>query len=174
MSSPAPHLAWNFRNVRKPMRSINTLWRLRRAIVRVKWFYYSRFWGMDIDPTARFSRSVRFDKTYPRGIHIGAQTYIAFEAAILAHDMTRGLYLNTRIGRNCFIGARSVILPGVQIGDECVVAAGSIVTKDVPTRSLVAGNPARTIRENIQVGPYGRFANADETKARLVAAGAFD
>lgn len=175
MNAPAPRLALGSGGAaRRPMRSLNALWRLRRAIVRVRWFYYTRFWGMDIDPTARFSLSVRFDKTYPRGVHIGPHTYVAFDAAILAHDMTRGLYLHTRIGRNCFIGARSVILPGVQVADGCVVGAGSIVTKDVPARCLVAGNPARVIRENIEVGPYGRFTTADETKAGLVAMGAFD
>ena len=99
------------------MRSLNRLWWLRHVLVKAKWLVYTRVWGMDIDPTATFSLSVRFDKTYPRGVHIGAETYIAFEAAILAHDMTRGLYLHTRIGRRCFIGARSMILPGVTIGD---------------------------------------------------------
>ena len=88
--------------------------------------------------------------------------------------MTRGLYLHTKIGRCCFIGARSVVLPGIEIGDECVIGSGSVVTKDVPPRCLVAGNPARIIRENIRVGHYGRFMNADDTKMKLVAAGAFD
>src|SRR5262245_35531496 len=156
------------------LRSLNELLWLRQAFVRAKWLYYTRVWGMDIDPTVNFSLSVRFDKTYPAGMHVGAQTYIAFEVAILSHDMTRGLYLNTRIGRNCFIGARSIILPGVEIGDECIVASGSVVTKSVPPRCIVAGNPAQIIRENIQVGPFGRFVGADETQARLTAAGAFD
>jgi acetyltransferase-like isoleucine patch superfamily enzyme len=153
---------------------LNELWWLRRAFVRAKWLYYTRVWGMDIDPTVNFSLSVRFDKTYPAGMHVGAKTYIAFEVAILSHDMTRGLYLHTRIGKNCFIGARSIILPGVEIGDECIVASGSVVTKSVPPRCIVAGNPAQIIRENIQVGPFGRFVSADETQARLTAAGAFD
>jgi acetyltransferase-like isoleucine patch superfamily enzyme len=174
MSSPAPHVALEVLTPREPVRSLNRLWWLRRAIVRARWFYFTRDWGMDIDPTARFSTSARFDKTYPRGVHIGAQSYVAFDAAILSHDMTRGLYLHTWIGRNCFIGARSVILPGVRIADDCVIAAGSIVTKDVPARSLVAGNPARVIQSDIQVGPYGRFSTADDNKARLVAAGAFE
>jgi acetyltransferase-like isoleucine patch superfamily enzyme len=156
------------------MRSLNKLLWLRRAIVRAKWLYFTRLWGMDIDPTATFSLSVRFDKTFPRGMHIGAQTYVAFEAAILSHDMIRGLYLHTRIGKRCFIGARSILLPGIEIGDECVVASGSVVTKNVPPRSLVAGNPARIIRENISVGPYGRFSDADENKAKLLAAGELD
>lgn len=156
------------------MRSLNKLWWLRRALVRARWFYYTRFWGMDIDPTARFSLSVRFDKTYPKGIHIGAYTLVAFDTVILAHDMTRGLYLHTRIGKCCFIGGRSIIFPGIQIGDECIVGAGSVVTKDVPPRCIAAGNPARIIRENVQVERYGRFPNAEETKAKLMAAGALD
>jgi len=159
---------------RRRQRSLNALGWLRRALVRANSLYYTRFWGMDIDPTASFSLSARFDKTYPAGVHVGAWSYIAFEAAILAHDMTRGLYLHTRIGRNCFIGARSVILPGIEIGDGSVVGTGSVVTRNVPPRCVVAGNPARIIRRDIEVGPYGRFSNAEATKAKLAAAGAFD
>lgn len=159
---------------RRRQRSLNAFGWLRRALVRAKALYFTRVWGMDIDPTASFSLSARFDKTYPAGVHIGAWSYIAFDAAILAHDMTRGLYLHTRIGRNCFIGARSVLLPGIQIGDGSVVGTGSVVTKDVPPRCVVAGNPARIIRNDIEVGPYGRFSDAEATKAKLAAAGAFD
>jgi acetyltransferase-like isoleucine patch superfamily enzyme len=49
------------------------------------------------------------------------------------------------IGRNVWIGARAIILPGVVIGDHSVVAAGSIVTKRVPPRSVVGGTPAKVI-----------------------------
>ena len=51
------------------------------------------------------------------------------------------------IGDETWIGANSVILPGVFIGKHCVVAAGSIVTKNVPSYSVVAGNPARIIKQ---------------------------
>jgi len=50
------------------------------------------------------------------------------------------------LGRNVWIGGAAVILPGVTVGDEAVVGAGSVVTKDVPPRSVVAGNPAKVIR----------------------------
>ncbi len=156
------------------MRSLNKLWWLRRALVGSRRFVYTRVWGMDIHPSATFSLSTRFDKTYPKGVHVGADTYVAFDVAILAHDMTRGLYLHTRIGERCFIGARSIILPGIEIGDECVVGAGSVVTSNVPPRCIVAGNPARIVRRDIEVGRYGRFTDAEETKLRLVKAGAFD
>ena len=132
------------------MPSLNQLRLLRRGIVGARRLVYTRLWGMDIHPSATFSLSARFDRTYPRGVHVGAETYVALESIILCHDMTRGLYLDTRIGRHCFIGAGSIILPGVTVGDGSIVAAGAVVTRDVPPRSIVAGSPpgwsARTSR----------------------------
>jgi acetyltransferase-like isoleucine patch superfamily enzyme len=51
------------------------------------------------------------------------------------------------IGRNVWIGMRSLIMRGLTIGDNSIVAAGSVVTKSVPANTLVAGNPAVAIRE---------------------------
>ena len=50
-----------------------------------------------------------------------------------------------KIGRGCFIGARSIILKGVTLGDRVIIGAGSVVTKDVPAYSIAAGNPARIV-----------------------------
>jgi maltose O-acetyltransferase len=50
------------------------------------------------------------------------------------------------IGNDVWIGGHSTILPGVTIGDGAVIAAGSVVTKDVSPRSLVAGNPAKVMK----------------------------
>lgn len=52
-----------------------------------------------------------------------------------------------RIGNGTWIGARAIVLPGVRIGSRCVVAAGAVVSRDVPDETLVAGNPARVVRE---------------------------
>jgi acetyltransferase-like isoleucine patch superfamily enzyme len=52
-----------------------------------------------------------------------------------------------RIGDGTWVGARAIILPGVTIGHRCLIAAGSVVSKDVPDDTLVAGNPARVIRK---------------------------
>jgi acetyltransferase-like isoleucine patch superfamily enzyme len=51
-----------------------------------------------------------------------------------------------RLGANVWVGRSAMILPGVTIGDHAVIAAGSIVTEDVPARTLMAGVPARSIR----------------------------
>ena len=55
------------------------------------------------------------------------------------------------IGNNVWIGARVTILKGVHIGDGAVIAAGTIVNKDVPARSLVAGNPMHLICDNVEL-----------------------
>lgn len=152
-------------------RGLNRLKGLRRILVKAKWLYFTKVWGMDIHETANFSLSASFDRTFPIGVHIGPETYVAFDAKVLTHDMTRGLYLHTRIGARCFIGGRSLILPGIEIGEGSVVGAGSVVTKSVPPGSIVAGNPAKVLREGIEVGPYGRFLDADQTEAQLASSG---
>lgn len=139
------------------LRSLNQFQWLQKLIVKIRMFWFNRIWGMSIHPTVRMSMTARFDKTYPKGMHIDEETYVAFGAAILCHDRTRALYRDTRIGKRCFIGANSMIMPGVTVGDSCVVAAGAIVTKDVPSGCVVAGNPAKIIREGVVTGPYGRL-----------------
>ena len=52
-----------------------------------------------------------------------------------------------RIGRNCWLGANVVVVPGVTIGDNVVVGAGSVVTKDLPSNVVAVGNPCRILRE---------------------------
>jgi putative colanic acid biosynthesis acetyltransferase WcaF len=56
-----------------------------------------------------------------------------------------------RIGKNSFIGARAMILPGVFIGDQVIVGAMSVVSKDVPDHQIVAGNPAKKMGERTSI-----------------------
>lgn len=56
------------------------------------------------------------------------------------------------INDNVWIGMNAIILPGVTIGKGAVIAAGSVVTKDVPPYSLVGGNPAKIIRQQVRWG----------------------
>lgn len=55
--------------------------------------------------------------------------------------------LPVRIGRNCWLGAGVIVLPGITIGDNTVVGAGSVVTRDLPSGVVAAGNPCRVLRE---------------------------
>jgi acetyltransferase-like isoleucine patch superfamily enzyme len=149
---------------------LNRLMVVGHALNALNRLWLVKVWGMDLHNSVHVSLSAKLDRSFPIGVHVGENTWIAFEARILTHDRTRGLHVHTRIGKNCFIGGRSMILPGIEIGDNCVIGAGAVVTKSVPPRSLVAGNPARIIKTDIEVGPYGRFLTADATESALAEA----
>lgn len=94
-------------------------------------------------------------------IEVGDNSTLAYGVTILTSADPNGpynklsdLYPPTKapviIKDNCWIGARSIILPGITIGECSVVAAGSVVTKDVPPNSLVAGVPA-VIKRKLQL-----------------------
>ncbi|MEY8507964.1 sugar O-acetyltransferase [Lachnospiraceae bacterium 42-17] len=61
----------------------------------------------------------------------------------------KGLQYNmpVHIGKNCWIGANAVVLPGITIGDNVVIGAGSVVTKDIPSNVVAVGNPCRVLRQ---------------------------
>lgn len=110
---------------------------------------------MRIGRACKISGSAKLDMTHPRGVIVGDYTAISFGAAILTHDFVAGRHVATEIGANCFIGARSIILPGVRIGDNSIVGAGSVVFTDVPPNTVVAGNPARAVETGIVTGKWG-------------------
>ena len=130
---------------------------IRLIIIGFRHFIYRVLYGMDIDRSARVSFGAKLDKTYPQGIHIGKESYVASGAIIFAHDFSRGLHKDTVIGKRCFVGANAIIMCGVHVGDEVIVGGGSIVTKDVPSNCIVAGNPARIIKIDINTSKYGQL-----------------
>lgn len=87
------------------------------------------------------------------GIHIGNDCAIADYVRIsdnswhTVHSFTGG---GTKIGNQVWIATGAMILPGITIGDGAIVAAGAVVTKDVPARCMVAGVPAKVIKENVE------------------------
>lgn len=131
-------------------------------------FYLRKVFGMEIGKNVRIARKAHLDKNInPRGIHIGDNTWVLANVMILAHDYCRGengkgKLFDTYIGRNCVIGINSVILPGVKIADSCVVAAGSIVAKDVPSNCMVAGNPAKIIAKGVIINDMGQIEDKGE------------
>lgn len=54
---------------------------------------------------------------------------------------------SVKIGRNCWLGAGVIVLPGITIGDHVVIGAGSVVTKDIPSNVVAVGNPCKVLRE---------------------------
>lgn len=104
------------------------------------------FWRSRIARSAWIAPSASIDRTYPAGIAVADRAWIGPFAMVLAHDMSRGVYLETRIGARSVIGARAIIMPGVTIGEDCVIEPGSVVSQDVGDGQRVAGNPARPWR----------------------------
>jgi maltose O-acetyltransferase len=86
-------------------------------------------------------------------IEIGDDAVISLGVMVLAHDASTRRHIGytrvarVRIGARVFVGAHAIVLPGVTIGDDAIVAAGSVVRHDVPTGTVVAGNPARVIND---------------------------
>lgn len=89
-------------------------------------------------------------------LSIGDRVTVSSDVRFITHDGVGWLFLDERgrrhywlarieIGSDVFIGAGATLMPGVRIGDRCVIAAGSVVTRSVPDGSVVGGNPARLI-----------------------------
>ena len=94
---------------------------------------------------------------------IGAQKHHAeylttFPKEFLTGDV--GLCLSTSIGNDVWVGSNSVIIAGLKVGDGAIIGAGSVVTKDVPPYTIVAGIPAKPLRE--------RFDEKTMKKAKTV------
>lgn len=146
---------YNMKNRRKLFNLPKFRDKAGRFVSYFRLFIYRNIYGMNIDRTCQISTSAKLDKANPKGIVIGKYSYVTLGVVVLSHDMSRNLKCDTVIGDNVFIGANSVIMPGVKISDNSIVGAGSVVTKDVPSNVVVAGNPARIIKENVNVGKYG-------------------
>lgn len=122
----------------------------------------------DVSYSTIVEGSVVLDKLFPEGIHIGENTLVAGGVKILSHDHCKRVGNNqpflthTYIGKNCFIAVNAIILPGVKIGDEVIVGAGAVVTKDIPSNTVVAGNPAKIIRKNIKMNSFAALENWNE------------
>lgn len=113
---------------------------------------FHRLRGANIAKSAEIGHFVMIDNLYPEKVFVDDDATVAARSTILAHDESmvytgRGpeLVLETRIGRGAFVGVHCVILPGVTVGPHAIVAAGSVVTRDVPGGTTVAGVPARVI-----------------------------
>lgn len=107
--------------------------------------------GMSVGKNFSRLQGVILDPSHCWLIEIGDNVTIAPRVHILCHDASTKQFLNfTKIGRvsignNVFIGAESVVLPGVRIGNNVVIGANSTVTRDIPDNSVAIGTPAKVI-----------------------------
>ena len=131
---------------------------LSKVVQRLRYLYY-RSRGYDVHITAELERRLNLDRYYPAGIHVGRHTILASGVTVLSHKLIPiksenrygGERTNTYIGDFCVIGIGAIIMAGVRIGDDVVVGAGAVVTRDIPSNTMVAGNPARVIRKGIRM-----------------------
>src|SRR3954452_14359927 len=107
--------------------------------------------GMRIGDDVHIGPYCVIDYTHAHLIEIGDGAALPPCVQLLAHDASTKHHLGytriglVRIGRHAFIGAGSIVMPGVSIGEEAIVGAHSVVTRDVPARMLAVGHPARII-----------------------------
>ena len=106
---------------------------------------FYRCMGVKIGHNVFIGKYCLIDDTFPEMITIEDNANISFGVAIIAHDATKGKTDRVLIRQNAFIGTRAVILPGVVIGENAVVGAGAVTTKDVEDGSKVAGVPAQKL-----------------------------
>lgn len=124
--------------------------------------FYSNFGGRNVHfgngVYANFNLTL-VDDTH---IYVGDYTMIGPNVTIATagHPLLpmlrqKGLQYNAsvRIGKNCWIGAGAILLPGVTVGDDTVIGAGSVVTKDIPSGVVAVGSPCRVLR---QIGEHDR------------------
>ena len=151
-----------------------------------------RAMGMTIGEDVWLPDTTYIDTSHCFLITIGDHCGFGDGCVLLAHDAQMDEYLDAaRLGRvvigdSCHLGARTIVLPGVEIGARTIVGAGSVVTKSLPPNSVCAGNPARVIcsldeylakhRSRLAIAPtfsydeYDVRALTPERRAEVVAA----
>jgi maltose O-acetyltransferase len=138
--------------------------------------------GLRAEPPIRLAGRSIVDARFAWAVEIGAHTIIAGDVRIIAHDAAIKRitgYTEVRpvtIGKRCYIGAGTIILPGAVIGDEAIIGAGAIVRGEIPARSLAVGTPAKVVgniedlreRHMAQIESSPRFGRPAELKAAEV------
>lgn len=110
---------------------------------KAKHVLYRRGLNMKLDDKVSLAYKMMPDLFYPENITIGKNSVVGYNATLLTHEYLVDEYRigKINIGNNTMIGANVTILPGVTIGDNVLVGAGSVVSKDIPSNSLAYGNP---------------------------------
>jgi len=148
-----PNALWQVYSTVSPWKAVKNFIFIQLArycpLLPLKNWIYRVILGMKVGDTTSFALMVMVDVFFPEKITIGNNSIIGYNTTILTHEYLIKEYRlgEVHIGSNVMIGANCTILPGVTIGDHAVVAAGSVVHKDVAPYSFVGGNPIVVIRE---------------------------
>lgn len=146
-STDSPPLNLDPRGVEASSLRARLLGRLRgeRSLARM------RRRGLRAEPPVRIGLRVFIDAEYAWAVEIGAFTIIANDVRIIAHDAAVKRitgYTEVRpvtIGKRCYLGAGTLVLPGAVIGDDAIIGAGALVRGEIPAGSVAVGAPARAI-----------------------------
>lgn len=112
---------------------------------------YAKVHGFIHGANFQYNSGYPIDGNWPWLISVGDNVTLASGVKLLAHDASTvktGVHTKIgiiQIGNNVFVGANAIVLPNVRIGDNVVIGAGSVVTKDIPSNSVYAGNPAQLV-----------------------------
>jgi acetyltransferase-like isoleucine patch superfamily enzyme len=91
-------------------------------------------------------RDCLFDEEVPELITVEPGVVISSRVIVAAHDSWRHVVGQVCVRRRAFVGIGAILMPGVTVGEEAVVAAGAVVTRSVEARTVVAGVPAKLVR----------------------------
>ena len=111
--------------------------------LRLKAWLYSKGLGIKLEKDVSLGLMAMVDIFFPENISIGENTIIGYNCTLLTHEYLTKEYRigSIRIGKGVMIGANTTVLPGVEIGDNAVIGAGSLVNCDVPPGALAVGVP---------------------------------
>jgi maltose O-acetyltransferase len=130
--------------------------------------------GLKVGKNLFVVSNVSLDRDNCHLISIGDNCTLAHNVVILAHDTSGCVASRTqhriapvKLGNNCFIGSNTVVLPGVTIGDNVIVGAGSVVTRNLPSNCVAAGNPARVLETMDEFGVKQRRRELEKSNIRL-------
>ncbi|RPK08850.1 hypothetical protein FH5_04651 [Priestia endophytica] len=115
--------------------------------LKVKNWLYRTFLRINIGEKTSFALMAMVDVMFPERISVGRNSIIGYNTTILTHEYLIKEYRlgNVEIGSEVMIGANTTILPGVTIGDGAIVAAGTVVHRNVAPGTFVGGNPMNVI-----------------------------
>ena len=109
---------------------------------RLVWY---RLMGMKVGKGVFVGLDCYIDPDFAELITIEDDVSVSFRVTIIAHDWSRRLVAPVLVREGAIIGTGAILLPGVSIGREALVAAGAVVTRDVPDGATVIGNPASPV-----------------------------